>query len=440
MTGISEILGALARWGERPDDLLSIPESQSVDFKRQSYRLDVDVQKLEFSKDISGMANGSGGLIVLGIATERDPAVGREVSSELVPLPLGSVNLDQMQSVAREWTYPPVRNLEIREWPGSESFMLVSIFVPAFTETGGLVMIRGSEVGDRVVRRTLAIAVRSDAQVDFYGHPEIYEWIRRGRLSGAAVPSQPLSTPAEAVEAELERVRVVDEEWPVLVLQAWPEQPSRVDRIHDRQGVHGVLLDPPALRPQGFNFTWTARVDHEPDRGGGIRASAGGRESIWVTPAGILTFAGTGGPDLLCWGMQPYSSTMTLVNPTALGELTYEFCRLWQRVAVWLSPAPHQHRFRIGVLETQRQSRTRLAGGLPRQGVPRGLSKVAEAPEKDVIETLDTMAASSDPESVAGLLLRRLYGRFGLGSEEVPFLDVSRGWFDPSRFLELTKS
>jgi hypothetical protein len=208
MQGVTDIVAALAQWTTDASRLIGVFESQELEFKKVAYRLGDDEGKSEFAKDVCAMANAGGGLIILGVETERDPTVGRDVSVRVRPLASDSISTSQTEDVARTWIYPPQRALTIREWPDDASGkMLVSIEVPNLSDPGGLALILGP--GSPPDRRTVGVPIRSEARVDFHLAPELYDWIRRGRSQ--SVPSNDEVSSAattQAAEDQLERVRV----------------------------------------------------------------------------------------------------------------------------------------------------------------------------------------------------------------------------------------
>lgn len=422
------MLAALPNWHQDQDALLDIPESRELEFKGEPYRLDEGAQKLEFAKDISTMANAGGGLIVLGIATRRDVAVGRDISDAVRPIPEGLVNVGQMLSTAEEWVYPPVRDLEVREWPGPDEKMLVSIRVRPLHETTGLALIRGAETaGGRVVREYLAAGVRSDAGTSYYKHSEIYEWIRRGRATQEAGSEAEPTLTQSIADAMLAEARDRDSDWPVFVIQVWPSQPARLEELGDREGALGVLLDPPVLRRDGFNLGWMSNVQWLYRQDGTLHFSLGTRESLDVTPTGVVTFVGSGGPDLLCWATERVAGEGTLrINPFALIELIYEFARLWQKLSEWLRPTPRVYSFRVALLGAKRKSGLQLSDS--------DALFVHEAPQDDVFAIADVPSEMMSPEVVTGKLTSNVYAQFRL-LELVPFLDAS-GTLDVRRFTE----
>ena len=60
------------------DSLIGTTEGDEVEFKGAPYHLGDDRAKLELAKDISGLMNARGGVIVLGVTTIINPVVQAE--------------------------------------------------------------------------------------------------------------------------------------------------------------------------------------------------------------------------------------------------------------------------------------------------------------------------------------------------------------------------
>jgi hypothetical protein len=202
--------------------------------------------------------------------------------------------------------------------------------------------------------------------------------------------------------------------------------------MHDDDGVAGVFKNPP-LRRGGFNLDWG--VAPEPYGPGGIAATLGRREGISVTHGGIATLRVTTGPTGLGWGMERYAGGQPSINPTALAELTFEFCRFYAAA------------LRAGGVDSVDRSYRLI---IPRHPNPLRLTSGHRPLGGDYLRAYDLAApleeevgpvATATPcELVAGKLLGRLYEYFGMGRTLNPYLDPETGDLVPNRILALDGS
>jgi hypothetical protein len=73
------------------------------------------------------------------------------------------LSLTQMESIARDWIYPPFRALTIREWTNDAGQILVSIEIGGIMETGALALVLGA--GDPPERRLVGAPIRAESRV-----------------------------------------------------------------------------------------------------------------------------------------------------------------------------------------------------------------------------------------------------------------------------------
>jgi hypothetical protein len=434
--------------------LLGVFEAGNLEFKRAPWGLDTDRGKAELAKDLAGMSNAGGGLIVLGIETSPDASLGRDKSTGLRPLSPGSCDASRIQDVARTWIVPPLRDLRILEWPNAAGdAMLVSLEVPGPIQMGGLALVLGP--GEPPDRKTIGVPVRSDAGIDWHTAPEIHDWIRAGRLIGQAGVAITSSTPEggklSAVEAprppeatsrairteadaqfgrlRIEFIDVAAEGRALFVLQSWPTIPVRIRGIFDRDGPRSFFSNPPPHRDMGFN--WWGYLQPEVDtQTRGLRASSG-RTTWWLTPAAVMTLVVD--QEYLTWASDRLGLGLggLLINPYAVGEYTFEFCRTMALIAPTCTPRPAEACFRVGILQALHPSTLHLGTGPPRTFFPRQ-AKPAPADELiDVTEPIDISHPDRAPFATVEVL-RHIYGLFGLGRESIPFLEEDGSRFNPS--------
>jgi hypothetical protein len=109
--------------------LLGQPESQWLEAKNQFWNLGSDAGKAEATKDLSALANVAGGLIVIPAKTAGD--TGRDVIDEIKSLPLERFSETQLRDTIAQWTFPPLRGLEIDIVDRGEGRAVLVIHVPA---------------------------------------------------------------------------------------------------------------------------------------------------------------------------------------------------------------------------------------------------------------------------------------------------------------------
>jgi hypothetical protein len=278
----------------------------------------------------------------------------------------------------------------------------------------------------------LGVAVRHDDRIDYLRADEIHALLRRSYLEGRR-RDEGIGGNARDLgggpdpDAEVEGIRVLYEadDWAVFLLQGWPNAHVRLETIHDHEGVRGVLMNPPTLRQGGFNYSWN--VDTQVYGAGGIERSLGMREGIRLVPNGLLTFFGSAGPSLLGWGMHMYGQPS--INPIALAELTYEFCRIYSAILRADGTDPTPSRYRIGFLGHDRP--LHLTSGVD----PTGANYLRELTlDADVLETVGPID-DTEHLAIVGLLLARLYGRFGMGVADIPYVDDEARSFDRDLFI-----
>lgn len=183
----AEVLDVLASGNFEP--LVGLAETIDVEFKGQPYQIaDHDSQKFELAKDVSALANASGGVIVIGVQTERDNEASVDVAAELRPLALGLVDEQQYEGILSDMIYPRLREVQVRfHSSGVDNDRgLVSIDVPTQDEVDKYFLIqRPIEEGvDRTPGWLVGLAVRSIGRVEGRRIGEVHTLINRGLVVG----------------------------------------------------------------------------------------------------------------------------------------------------------------------------------------------------------------------------------------------------------------
>jgi len=115
------------------ESLIGRFENEWIECKRQPYDIDKDEQKLELSKDVAGLANASGGILLIGLSTFKNPEHGMDQIDRVRPFPIGMFNPTRYSQILSDCLWPPIDNLEINFFPLStdSSKGIAAIEVPS---------------------------------------------------------------------------------------------------------------------------------------------------------------------------------------------------------------------------------------------------------------------------------------------------------------------
>ncbi|MEV4158077.1 RNA-binding domain-containing protein [Nocardia salmonicida] len=136
-----------------------VPEAADLDWKSVLYRTD-DKGKRELAKDVIALANGVGGVLVLGVR-ERDSC-----ASEAAPVDISDGIRDRMEQVCRSLIYPFLPGVVIRplDTGGGRGFYIIIV---ARSAEAPHAVVTGGE------RPTLQYAVRAGSTTRYLHEAEI---------------------------------------------------------------------------------------------------------------------------------------------------------------------------------------------------------------------------------------------------------------------------
>jgi len=207
------------------EQLIGVREDLEVEFKRQPYQLDQEGEKFELAKDISALANAVGGVIVIGVQTERREASPLDEAVRIRDFARGLVDEERYVAIATERIYPRIQGLrvEFKTKAGDPDRGLVMIDVPPQAEADKLFLVQKPvSEGTTAPGWLIGVAVRSFGRADQRRVAEVHGLINRGytvssRLddlvdevgairqsldAGPAAP--PPETPADRLEAVID--------------------------------------------------------------------------------------------------------------------------------------------------------------------------------------------------------------------------------------------
>jgi schlafen family protein len=445
----------------RFEELIGGVEDEHLECKSAPYQLDQDRQKMELAKDVSALANADGGILLIGVQTEKNPShLGDEIR-RISAVPPNLVDCEQYRNVLNEWVYPTIRGLQIL-WCAhakADGTGIVSVRVPQaccrerpyvvgkVIETTGKIL--GSYIGyfERVQSGAKPISFEElrERLKDGYRFSEIDSRLRDieatiGRI--AAGPGHSATGVSEQIVTE--RVFAAGnvahlKDRPMIYLIAWPPS-DRVEftTLFESRSAKVVQLleNPPRLRDAGFDLN-TGHAS-EIIRGELRRSEVHRNKLLELWRDGVLTFVAPGDEWYLCWGMESTAATGLRINNIALTELTYLFCDLALKVFEHSVPQPARLEFRLGLTGMiTKGGSSRLSSRRPNRMWPDGGNA---APGDGVIVRNTIEGLSADPGTISYALLAQLYAWFSFDAIQVPYVkrDEQPPKIDPTLITQIT--
>ena len=171
----------------RFEGFINVAEDVEVEFKRAPYRLDEDGERFELAKDASALANARGGVIVIGVQTERRAEAAVDIVVRLRPVARGLVDETRYVDVITERVYPRLRELRVAFFPQADDNErgLVAVDVPPQAEVDKYFLVQRPVGGEgRTPGWLIGIAVRSVGRIDEQRIGEVHTLINRGLTVG----------------------------------------------------------------------------------------------------------------------------------------------------------------------------------------------------------------------------------------------------------------
>jgi hypothetical protein len=454
------------------DQLIGSVENEHVECKSAPYQLDQLSEKMEFAKDVSALANAGGGVILIGIQTERDPAHQGETIRRVRCFAESLVELSRYQNVIEDWIIPQIPGVKLA-WHRSAQDSgkgIVSIFVPpeASKEKPFLVSrvvessanVIGSYVGffertrDRVaptkpeqLRRTLKDGQRfSELDTRLANIEEMIgkvaaELKRREEIAGKGAAERVPEKPAFARDAILRRIQRARkalgyEGKPTFSLASWPLEQIEFANLFELRDVPVVRLleNPPEIRDNGFDL----------DTGRSSSIIDAQLRRCWVSEYkvlevwrdGILIFVTPGDDQRLCWAMNSTPDTGLRINNLALTEMVYLFCDWMLKTYKYANPLPVKLKVNLGLSDMFVESKPFSLSPYRPNKLNLG-DRMISAPGAFFHNEVEIDFQAADAGLVAYRLLADLYAWFGFNTHEMPYLSIngSEAKIDPAQIF-----
>lgn len=459
---VDEVLSILRSGGF--DALIGGLEDEHLECKGAPYRFADDAEKMEFAKDISALANANGGIILLGVTTERDLTFLGDAIRSFGCFEQSRVDIAQYHNIALEWVIPPIRGLRLKWHPTAEdcSAGIVSIVVPASAnEDRPYIVNRVLSDSGKVAGAYIGYFERTRGNATPMRAAELRERLKDGlrfaelsprmtnieamvadlaRTRDAAITPPP-QTPEETIvlsptpspppldfdsdifrRVQAARRALNPETVPTFSLCAWPKYPvSYLGLFRSRTNpIVRLLEDPPALRSSGFNIS----INRESTivEGRLRRCLAPGFRLLEIWRDGPSICIVEGGDGHLCWGSSRTGHPDLQINNIALTETTYLFCDWALKVFEHAEPRPVELKFRIMFANMNLGGHSFALSNVPLTHFTFG-ARGRTAPMAEGQHFEIDADATMHPGVIAYLLLADVYNWFGFDSDSLPYAD-----------------
>lgn len=455
-SGLEQVL-AIVRAGHF-EKLKGYVEDDQVECKSAPYQLSGDDQRFELAKDVTSLANAKGGVILIGVQTEKDEELSADVVNGVSPFEKTLLNISQYRDILAHWVYPGLQKLKI-EWIPSASNQNLGIVVIDVGNQDQMwrpfLVTKATKDNGKASSVIFAYAERNLDRSAPMGVQQLHLLLRDGlRIGGtpsewtplsskmsdesgplfspdstASTPNSKLASTAadgsdnaasEGLKLRISKATkaVLLTDKPVFTLAAAPCQLTDIEDLFTSRNVEVVRLleNPPELRAHGFGVGagYNSRIV---EQGMARRTVIEGYKLLEFWKDGAIVFIATGGPDFLSWASR--AEDLLRVNQLTLIEATVVFTRLVKEVLSRHSrPFPKKVSFR---LEVRRMTVKKPAILFPDAlcNFPHGHQE-APSPDKEVSLTIPL---DTDPQIVAFKLISEVYHWFAFDDEKIPYTE-----------------
>ncbi|MGD0307208.1 MAG: ATP-binding protein [Candidatus Acidiferrales bacterium] len=451
-------------------------EDEYLECKGAPYRLSEDAEKMEIAKDISALANAAGGVLLLGVTTERDLTLRADAIRSFGCFKQQTLSFEQCEKIAAEWIIPPVRNLKFHWYPQAENPAkgIVSITVPPDANIDRpYIVCKALLVSGKVAGSFVGYFERTRDSAPPMRGAEIRERLKDGlrfsemsprianieqmiaNLSSLSIkaeptfvdPENPEPTTNVLSEAELEgrfrpifeRVRNAlrafsAETVATFSLVAWPLNHVSFPGLFESNSnpVVRLLANPPQLRAHGFSIATEAPPNII--AGNLRRCLRPDFRLLEVWRDGTLIAVVEGDEGHLCWATSQMKVPEMQINSIALAETCYTFCDWALKTFQHAEPNPTKIQFRILLSDMNCRGTSFALNNQPlTRATFRYAGRLAPGPAG---RHFYVEADATDPAAVVAYrLLAEVYAWFGFNADEMPYGDRS---VEPHR-LDLVK-
>jgi hypothetical protein len=428
------------------DDLLGTVEDEYLECKAAPYSLKEEHQKQELAKDVAALANAEGGVILLGVRTERDPSHFGDEVREIRVFPEPLINTNQYDDILVSWIYPALQGVTVKWVPSAANGEkgIGVIYIPNQSPSKKpFLLTRMIDDKEKRIEVVFGYVQRKRASARHLSVQELHAALRDGfrnadldaKIVGIHESINQLRLEVkpggkrveEATAVKLANTRVDEaqaaaslHDKPVYFLAAAPTTNAEITSIFQAQSeVVQHLNTPPEIRRGGFDLDVgaTSRIIR-----GELRRAVNPGKLLELWRDGTLIFVADGGYDFLCWGRYAKTGSRLRINPIVLIESTYLFVTLGKTVFRNATPPTEGIQFWLGFgnMCIDTKPSYLIPGPVGSFGWEFG-SGSHDAPACSQTFTIKWPKKELAPGEIAYLLVREVYRWFGFEDHHIPY-------------------
>lgn len=459
---VEEVTGILSRGTFV--ELISTVEHVQFECKSGLYDTKTINSKIELAKDISALANSSGGYLLIGPATSKNPLHQSDEVVSVSEFASSAFHPDTYRNILSAFIYSPITDLKIQWHPSSidPAKGIASIYVPPKSANEKPFLVAQSEldsrvrghlfgyferVGDDVLPTTVQILRDTMKDGKRYGdlerRMENLEGLVTKLVANRTVKNNPVNSERLLLQRAADAKTAVQlSDVASFFLIATPAEPVKLNGLFSTKSAeYKAIVDPPAYREHGFDLNPHNPVQHL--RGELVRRAANGRKGLELWQDGTLIFVGRNDEDFLGWAVRPKAGENNIyINNYVLTEVVSLFLTAAIQIFGGMQDPPEKIKICFGltreeVYVTNNGTTYELSAHPINQfGSYPGLKAPAA---EDKAFWIDFTLKDAVPEVEALKLLKEIYHWFGITDEQIPYVDfvsvpqrVDRARYPPS--------
>ena len=439
------------------NDLIRAVENEWLECKAAPYRLKEDHQKQELAKDVCALANASGGFILIGLKTQRDPTHFGDEIIEVRPYPQSLVNSGQYQDVLKQWIYPRLQQVEVKWFPSAsdpKKGIFAILIPPQASIHRPFLLTRTLDAKGKHVEVVFGYVERHRAGVDPMSVQELHGLIKDGfrfetldqrieNIQATLVEMRLLQPDMKLASSTQDSSKLLGERVAEAVIEAdlggkrsfslaaIPTNTVEIQSLFERRDADVVRLleNPPELRQGGFDLA--ADASARIVRGQLRRAVTPRYKTLELWRDGTLVFGAAGDENFLSWGRHSVTAGPIRINPLVLIESTFLFVELSRLIYQHVTPQPSSvvYRLELQNMTLEGKPSVLIPGPVGSFAWEFGTGTRSPAPTPNFIYTITWNEPSIKSGEIAFQLVREVYRWFGLEDNNIPYKEQVDGQF-----------